>query len=298
MAKARGKVATIEISDDGETFIAVGQRVDGSYSIDTDTIEATHCDSDDKEAIYGDAQLKMDVSFRYDPDDAGQADLIGAAFSKATRYFRFRARVGAGLSQQVFAGRITSVSTDVAMGSVEEIKATIESTGAIDPSLQPGLQLVAPADVDHAHGLELSASIVDPETGTDEPIFTLCYADAADDINGAFTQMANGTGTFEPYYEGANSSNLGYLLVTLFVESPTTWTIPAGSTLTILDSTGNETVASFHASLTITPDTGGTDIRFWVDTSGALYIASCSNDTVLPDVTARAFSAAFAAGAV
>lgn len=136
MAKARGKVATIGISAAGVTYTDFGNRVDGSYSIDTDTIDATDCDSADKESIYGDSQVKLDFSCRYDPSDTAQAALLTAKFAKSDQYFRVRPQVGTGLPQISFLGRITSASVDVGMGAVQELKVTVESSGTITNGTQ------------------------------------------------------------------------------------------------------------------------------------------------------------------
>ena len=132
MSKMIGRLATLEISDDGITYTAIGELSSISPSWSTDMADETTNDSAGfKEEQPADSQLSLDAGGKYDPSDAGQAALAAAATGKLKKYFRFRPTTGSTEPEWTFQGHIPEFSVDTETGSVEDLSVSIQSTGTV-----------------------------------------------------------------------------------------------------------------------------------------------------------------------
>lgn len=138
MATIVGRHAKVAISSDGISYTDIGKVTSASMSLDTDILDETNNDSGGyKESQYGDSQASLDVSFKFNSGDGGQADLFDSYDQKLPRYFRFRPEESAGEIEYSFQGRVSSISMDTETGAVEDGSFTVESTGTITKATQP-----------------------------------------------------------------------------------------------------------------------------------------------------------------
>ena len=80
----RGRTSTLYVQQEGETptWVRVGGRLDGTFTITTSTLPATNADSGRwEEHLEGDTGGTMSGSFHYLPDDPGQMALFAAKFA-------------------------------------------------------------------------------------------------------------------------------------------------------------------------------------------------------------------------
>jgi hypothetical protein len=136
MAIRKGRVATFEVSTNGTTYYNLGQRKSGNYSLDIDMMDASNCDTEGKQQIYGDEQCKLSLSAMYDPADSAQEILLQAAENKTDIYARVRLVVGSGERQLTFTAQVSSVGVDASHGNVQELTAEVISNGTITRGVQ------------------------------------------------------------------------------------------------------------------------------------------------------------------
>jgi len=137
MSKTIGRSATVEISDNGSSWTAIGEVSSAEPSFSTDMADETTNDSAGyKEEQPADSQMSLSVSGKYDSTDPGQAALMVAAFTKAKKYYRFRPKVGAPEIEWIFQGYCPDFSVPTETGSVEDFNCTINSSGAVDKQAQ------------------------------------------------------------------------------------------------------------------------------------------------------------------
>ena len=113
MAKVSGRSGKLAVSTDGSAYTEVGE-------VESIRLTSSHEDEDPtsftsagyKEADYGETQLSLAATYKYDEADAGQ-DIIRTSNQNKTRiYYRVRpAGNTTGNEQIVFQGKIDSLET-------------------------------------------------------------------------------------------------------------------------------------------------------------------------------------------
>lgn len=137
MATIIGRNLKVAISDDDITYVDLGRVLDGSLDVADDIADETTNDSGGfKEGKYADSQATLDVTLKYDSANAGQINLINAKTAKQQKFFRFRPEETSGELEWRFKANIPSLTVDTSTGEVEEMSATMESTGTITKATQ------------------------------------------------------------------------------------------------------------------------------------------------------------------
>ena len=128
MAKVQGQLSKLLVStDDGVTYLNVGQRLDASLSLSKAEIDASNMDSGEwEEYMEGRGSATIDFNAHYDEDDAGQAALIDSFFGSANKLsFKFMFKEEAGQNEYTADGFLTSLNPSAADNAIAEISGTI-----------------------------------------------------------------------------------------------------------------------------------------------------------------------------
>jgi len=138
MSKIIGRSCDVAISAAGSSYTELGEIMSASLSVSDDVADATTNDSGGfKEGMYADSQASLDVTMKYSKADAGQALLYTAKFAKTLYYFRVRPLASAAVEYEfIFQGLITDLTLDASTGDVEELSASIQSSGTITKQVQ------------------------------------------------------------------------------------------------------------------------------------------------------------------
>jgi len=132
-----GRLAKVAISDTDSSYTDIGKITSASLSFAHDIADETNNDSGGyKEAQYADSQASLDLSFKYDSADSGQAELLTGHAAKSKKWVRFRPDETAGELEYRFQATIDDATVDTETGSVEDGSATISSTGTVTKATQ------------------------------------------------------------------------------------------------------------------------------------------------------------------
>jgi hypothetical protein len=137
MATKIGRNAKVAISDDGITYVDIGKVTSASMSFASDMADETNNDSGGfKDEQPADSQAVIELSGKADVTDTGQVALSDCAFLKTKKYFRFRSHTNPGDPEFVFQGHASDFSNDTETGAVEDLSATITSSGTVTKQAQ------------------------------------------------------------------------------------------------------------------------------------------------------------------
>lgn len=130
----RGRVAALYI-DTGTatpTWTKLGGRLDATFTIATDTIEATNADSGRwKEYIEGDTSGTISGSFHYLPDDAGQIALMAAKIAGESVSVQWVPVDEASGKTYTAEAIITSLAQAAPQGDLQNTSFDLQLSGAI-----------------------------------------------------------------------------------------------------------------------------------------------------------------------
>lgn len=132
-----GKDAALAISSDGVTYVDVGGVMDITVNVSNELAEVTDKDSNGhKEYISGLDDATVDLSIRWEEDDAGQADLLAAFFAKTIRYYRVRPETTATATEYLCQGFVSEHSTEMPTDDAISVSATIQVSGGLTATPQ------------------------------------------------------------------------------------------------------------------------------------------------------------------
>lgn len=138
MATTIGRKATLDISDDGVTYVKVGKLTSIGEAFSTAMADETNNDSDGwTEEMPADSQMTVSASGKDDEADAGQAAAAAASIGKLKKFWRFRpGGTGVGLIEYKFQGHIPDFNVDTETGSVQDLSLTVNSSGVVTRTAQ------------------------------------------------------------------------------------------------------------------------------------------------------------------
>lgn len=122
-----GRLAKLEVSSSGVTYVNFGGIVDVTMNMNIDELECTSHDSNGaREYIPNHHDATLDISSRWQDGDAGQEIALQAVFAKTVFYFRFTMETASGRKR--FSG--TCFATSFNPGG------PLDDTGALDVTLR------------------------------------------------------------------------------------------------------------------------------------------------------------------
>jgi len=136
MAKLLGRVATLEVSDDGgTTWTKVGRVIEANWNGNRAEIDASDQDDGaDSSWLRGRRDTTIDGTLRYDPDDAGQQLLEQSFFADTPEpdlKVRWRSEVGSGKPERMADGFVTTWQQSRPDEAPQDISFTIRLSGIV-----------------------------------------------------------------------------------------------------------------------------------------------------------------------
>ena len=140
MAKEIGSNATVEVDDNASftSATAIGCITSVDFPRTLNPVDSTDNDSGGvKEYLPGDSDATFSIVARYDPANAGQAELF-TAFAAASQnvYLRYRPTVGAGKKEFEFNALVTGCSVPTAHEETIDVTFDFQVTGTITEGTQ------------------------------------------------------------------------------------------------------------------------------------------------------------------
>jgi len=132
MAKRLGRVATLEVSEDGATWKKVGRVVDATLNANRTEVDASDQDDLNTSWFRGRSDMSIDGTLRYDPADEGQEILEDSFFDDSADpniKVRWRSRVGAGEKEYVADAFVSNWSLARPDEAPQDISFTIRLSG-------------------------------------------------------------------------------------------------------------------------------------------------------------------------
>lgn len=138
MAKIAGRLSTLEVSaDGGSTYYEVKGAVDLKLNGSQAELKSTSHDSGQFEEYEpGRKDMTMDVSCRFNQDDAGQAIVKDAYFSASKIDIRFRMETNTGREQYTAKAFPSSLGPSGPDDDIASIDFTLRISGPLTKSLQ------------------------------------------------------------------------------------------------------------------------------------------------------------------
>ena len=138
MATIIGRSASVAVADTiGGTYVPIGKVTSASMSFASDMADETNNDSAGfKEEQPADSQATIELAGKWDVGDAGQREIAARAVDKVLKYYRFRPKTGTGEHQYIFGAYVSDFSIDTETGAVEDLSATLVSSGTVTKSTQ------------------------------------------------------------------------------------------------------------------------------------------------------------------
>lgn len=137
MAHTKSRLGKLAVSAAGSAYTDVGGVISIDYDEGTEAIDTTDFDSGgNKEAVSGENQSTLSVSFHRDEADSGQDIIRTAKQAGNLLYIRYRPYELAGADQFIAQYVLTSLKNSSARNALVECSLEAQSSGAITHSTQ------------------------------------------------------------------------------------------------------------------------------------------------------------------
>jgi hypothetical protein len=118
--------------------VPIGSITDGNLNPENAELDTTsHDDQTSRTFIYGRQSATAEFTMRWDDANAGQEDILDAAFGKTINTYVFLMETLSGSERFTFQGLATATPLSAPNDDVAEFSATIRVTGDITRDTQP-----------------------------------------------------------------------------------------------------------------------------------------------------------------
>lgn len=136
MAKRLGRVATLEVSNDGgTTWMKVGRVIDANLNANRAEVDASDQDDGANSSwLRGRRDLTIDGTLRYDPEDQGQQLLEESYFAddpEPDLKVRWRSKEAVGEPEYIADGFVTTWQQSRPDEAPQDVSFTIRLSGAV-----------------------------------------------------------------------------------------------------------------------------------------------------------------------